>query len=88
MAFEISFTCPAESPKNPTFFGPKGNVHYDPQLRLVIRDVKTHIVLWEITKHLEPALLQGHRNKNFDRAMAALVLDLKNLTRPSQTGSR
>jgi len=86
LAFEISFTCPTISPS--VVKGNSFGYPYDPQLSLVIRDVKTHIVLWKITEHVELAVLQGHRNENFDRAMAALVLDLKNLTRRSQAGSK
>jgi len=61
---------------------------YDPQLRLIILDLKTHTVLWAITVHVRRAILQGNRNKNFDRAMAGLVTDLKNLSaRPAPTQS-
>lgn len=59
---------------------------YDPQLRLTILDLKTHTVLWVITVHVRRAILQSNRDKNFDRAMAVLVTDLKNLTaQPSPT---
>jgi hypothetical protein len=47
--------------------------YFDPQLRLAIVDVKTHVLLWALTEHVEVARLQGNRDKNFDRAIAALV---------------
>ncbi|MEJ2010444.1 MAG: hypothetical protein P8Z30_20210, partial [Acidobacteriota bacterium] len=55
---------------------------YDPQLRLIILDLKTHTVLWTITVHVSRAILQGNRDKNFDRAMAALLTELKDLAAP------
>src|SRR5260370_40063734 len=51
----------------------------DPHLRLAIRDLKTHILLWTFIGHVQKALLQGNRDKNFDQAMAALVNDLRNV---------
>jgi hypothetical protein len=76
LAFEISFACPvgrnvAKGQALPTAS--------DPQLRLVILDVKTHITLWGITEHVELAILQSNRDKNFDQAMKKLVDDLKSL---------
>jgi hypothetical protein len=74
--FEIGLACPigfrAEDLSNRV-------LDYDPQLTLVILDVKTHIVLWGFTEHVEMAILQGNRDKNFDRALSALVEDLKRL---------
>jgi hypothetical protein len=52
---------------------------YDPQLRLVILDVKTHITLWGVTEHVEPSNSQGKRDKDFDQAMQQLMDDLKSL---------
>lgn len=52
---------------------------YDPQFRLVIRDLKTHAVLWGFTEHAQWAILQSNRDKNFDLAMDKLVDDVKNL---------
>jgi hypothetical protein len=74
LAFEISFTCPSAGMNGGS--RPPTN---DPQLRLVILDVKTHITLWGITEHVELAMMQGNRDKNFDRAMKKLTDDLKSL---------
>jgi hypothetical protein len=51
----------------------------DPQLRLTIWDLKTHVLLWTFIEHVQTALLQGNRDKNFEHAMAALVNDIKNV---------
>jgi hypothetical protein len=77
LAFEISFACPLE--EGTKVLGAQGVPSFDPQLRLAILDVKTHITLWGITEHVGTALLQGNRDKNFDRAMNKLVNDLKSL---------
>jgi hypothetical protein len=74
LAFEISFTCPAIVGVSGV-----GGSHYDPQLRLVILDGKTHFTLWGITEHVQTAMLQSNRDKNFDRAMQKLADDLKSL---------
>ena len=52
---------------------------YDPQLKLLVLDVKTRITLWGITEHVGMELLQSNRDKNFDRAMNKLVDELKSL---------
>ena len=77
LAFEISFPCPVEGTN--TADGGSGLPTSAPQLRLLILDVKTRITLWGITGHVELAILQSNRDKNFDRAMNKLVDDLKHL---------
>jgi hypothetical protein len=76
LVFEISTTCPAGIVG---VSGGTGGSTYDPQLRLVILDVKTHFTLWGITEHVGMVILQSNRDKNFDRAMKELVDDLKSL---------
>jgi len=51
----------------------------DPQFRLAILDLKTHVLLWTFTEHVQNALMQGNRDKNFEHAMAALVNDIRNV---------
>lgn len=58
----------------------------DPQVRLVILDPKTHVVLWAFTEHAQLAFLQGNRDRNLDQAIARLVDDLKNLAGPASAG--
>jgi hypothetical protein len=81
LAFEISFACPASGPnadKQVT-----GTLAYDPQFRLAIVDIKTHVQLWVLIEHVRPALTQGNRDKNFDEAMSRLVGGAKTLAAAS-----
>jgi len=52
---------------------------YDPQLRLVIRDVKTQQVLWGLTEHPQTAVLKNNRDNNFEHALAAIVAEVKRI---------
>ena len=51
----------------------------DPQLRLAIIDPATRITLWTFIEHIEPALLQSNRDKNFDHALNDLVNDFQSV---------
>lgn len=53
---------------------------YDPQLRLAIRDPKTQSLLWALGRHIEGAMRQENREKNFDLAVAAIVSQVQKLT--------
>jgi hypothetical protein len=53
-----------------------------PQLRLVVLDPKTHVVLWTFAEQVQPWMRQSTGRKNFDQAMANLVDDVKKLTAP------
>ena len=77
LAFEIGFPCPSAGMN--VVRGDSAGPLYDPQLRLVISDVKTRITLWGITERVEPAYSQRNLDKNFDRAMQQLMNDLKSL---------
>ena len=57
-----------------------GGAVSDPQFLLTIIDPTTRVTLWTFTEHLQVAILQGNRDKNFDQALAALVNDLKNVS--------
>ena len=78
LVFQISFTCPSAG-SNSVKSG-IGTIAYDPQLRLSILDLKTHVQLWALIAHVKPAVLQGNREKNFDEAMAQLADDVKRLS--------
>jgi hypothetical protein len=39
------------------------------QLKLIFIDPKTHVALWTIYKHVEPAGMTKRREKNYDLAM-------------------
>jgi hypothetical protein len=92
LVFEISFARPVLGEK--VSGGGAGNTPVssrpvkDPQFRLAILDVKTHVLLWTIAEHVQSALLQGNRDKNFDQAMAALVNDIRNVAgQPAPTAN-
>jgi len=74
---EVSLPCPATR-ANSTF-GPNYGTDNDPQLSLVIRDVKTGLVLWGLTEHIQTAAMVSNREKNFENAMSSLVGRLKQL---------
>ena len=61
---------------------------YDPQFRLAIRDPKTNVLLWAFTEHVQWAILQGNRDKNFDRTMAKIMSDLQSLSALSNNAQR
>lgn len=60
---------------------------YDPQFRLTIRDVQTHTVLWGLTEHAQPAILQDNRDKNFESALYWIVFELKKIASPAPGGA-
>jgi hypothetical protein len=79
LVFEIEFTIPRAGPRassEPNLFG---DAPYDPQFRLVIRDPKTNALLWVVTQHVQWAILQGNRDKNFDLAAAMLASKVQGL---------
>jgi hypothetical protein len=65
--------------------GDNYDLAYDPQFRLVIRDGKTHETLWGLTEHAQVAVLQSNRDKNFERAMAGLIAEVKRIASPPPT---
>jgi len=82
LLFEIGLTAPMVSG-----VGARGDSlavkPYDPQFRLVIRDPKTNALLWVFTEHVQWAILQGNRDKNFDQTLARIVGDVQQLSAPS-----
>ena len=87
LIFEIQFLLPTAEP-----YANRGEsiapVAFDPQFRLVIRDPKTNALLWGFTEHVQWAILQGNRDKNFDQAATRLVADLQGLiTRAAATSA-
>ena len=81
LAFEISFAMPivGENVSGGNGTTVSSSPVKDPQFRLAIVDLKTQVLLWTFTEHVQPALLQMNRDKNFDHAMAALVNDVRNV---------
>ncbi|MGZ4829796.1 MAG: hypothetical protein ACXV8X_09040 [Candidatus Angelobacter sp.] len=72
LVFEISFAHPLVAQ------GPYGgsSSRTDPQFKVAIADARTRILLWTLTEHIELALMQENRDKNFDQAMVGLVNDV------------
>jgi hypothetical protein len=54
-----------------------------PQVRLVILDRKTRVVLWRLDETVATAARQATGRKNFDKAMSALLQDVEKLVIPS-----
>ncbi len=67
---------------------PASGVGYDPQFRLAIRDPKTNALLWAFTEHVQWAIQQGNRDKNFDQTLARIISDLQGLSGSSDTANR
>lgn len=81
LVFEISFINPIVGVSvSGTAVGGGGGSSSDPQLRLVILDPKTHVSLWWLAAHVQPANRRGSRNRNFDQAVAGLTAHAKQLT--------
>jgi len=78
LVFELQLTAP-NGPTNAN--KQKGASDPLPMLRLVIFDRKTHYVLWALTESIEPANLQKTHDRNFDNAVEAILLDLKDITK-------
>lgn len=82
--FEIGFTCPLSISED----GFAKNYRYpDPQLRLVIRNVKTNVVLWEITQHVASAILDKNRASNLNRGVSELAAAIKRLVDTRSTAA-
>jgi len=78
LLLEIELTSPKAGPL--LFQGPFTEQDlYDAQFRLVIRDPKTNALLWVVNEHVQWAILQGNRDKNFEQAMDRVVSDVQGL---------
>ena len=63
LVFELQFSCPSQ----------------DPHFRLVIRDLRTSVILWGFTEHATFPSKHATYDHNFDLALANLVVDVKKL---------
>jgi hypothetical protein len=83
LLFEIRFdifTTPAvRTGHSDSLFGPSP---YDASFRLEVRDPKTNALLWAIVEHVDQAIRQGNRDKDFDQALTRLTGDVQVLTAP------
>jgi hypothetical protein len=55
----------------------------DSQFRIAIRDAKSHQSLWGLTEHAQGAVLQDNRDKNFEKALAAIVAEVQRIAGPA-----
>ena len=80
LLFEIRFTVIPD--RRPTGFWSSNGSGYanDAVFRLEIRDPKMNALLWAYNQHMEWAILESNRNKNFDLALARIVTDVAGLT--------
>ena len=62
--------------------------YYDPQFKLSLIDPKTHTTEWVFLEHADGAVLQRNRDKNFDSALARIVMDFKTLVDPNLSGGQ
>lgn len=78
LVFEIEFAMPTSGPSiaNSSLFG---NVPYDSQFRLTIRDPRTNVMIWTMIEHVQWAVMQSNHDKNFDLALTRLVNDVEGL---------
>jgi len=75
LVFEIGFT---DRPQAPIALS---------QIKLVLRDPRTNVRLWTLTKYVEFAGMAKNREKNYDVAMNALMDDVKSLVSASATSA-
>ena len=74
LVFEVSLT--VIQPQRSQPLGAETNPEYDAQFHLTVRDGTTRQKLWGLTEHAQTAILQGNRDKNFEKALAGLVSEL------------
>jgi len=51
----------------------------DPQIRIVIRDPKTHALVWGFLEHVTLAGLRGKDDKNFEKALTKVIESVRKL---------
>jgi hypothetical protein len=87
LLFEIGFTAPMVSGVGARSDS-LSTKPYDPQLRLAIRDPKTNALLWAFTEHVQWAIVEGNREKNFNQTLARIVRDLQRLSASSDSANK
>ncbi len=73
LSFEVSLNIAVSDATNGTSIS-------RPYLNLVIRDVKTHTLLWTLSERISGAFREKSLEKNIDEAVAKIVADLNTLT--------
>jgi hypothetical protein len=80
LVFEIRFT--VFQPEHPRGLQ-ADDPGVDAQLRFVIREAKSREKLWGLTAHARAAALQSNRDKNFEEALGAVVVEVKRIAGPA-----
>jgi hypothetical protein len=88
LLFEIQFSVPSvEHQLNMGNVSAISGEQFDPQFQLSIRDARTNALLWRMTEHIQWAILQGNREKNFDQTLAKVVGRVQALVGQSATSA-
>jgi hypothetical protein len=86
LVFEIQLT-PPNGPANPD--KQKGASDPLPTFHLSIVDRKSHYTLWTVTSTVQLAYLQKTHDRNFDDALAAMLVGVKKISSaPAQTTAK
>jgi hypothetical protein len=89
LVFEIGFIHPFSSvhvDDEGKIFAARGPSD-DPQFKLAIRDPKSNVLLWTLSRHIPIALLTSNQNKNFDLIMNYFLDDIKKLVGPTASAA-
>ncbi len=78
LIFELHFTAPIGTTD---VFNGKGGSQQRPQFRLVIMDLKTHVMLWTFIEYLQQTHHATH-DESFDQALTRIVEDVRKLASP------
>jgi hypothetical protein len=85
LVFELRLLAPSV-PANPN--KQKGASDPLPTFQLTIVDRKSHYTLWTVNETVQLAFLQKTHDRNFDDAMAAMVVDVQKIGTPSQVTAK
>jgi len=56
-----------------------------PQIRLVVSDARTHVILWGFVEQIDGAVFKKHRDQAFSNSVMWLVNDVQELVAPQST---
>jgi hypothetical protein len=74
---DLVFEMSCKSPETNSVFNGQGITTDHPEVLLRILDPKTGVVLWTLTEQISPGVLAKSRDKEFDKALASLIEQLK-----------
>ncbi len=85
LVFEVRLLAP-NGPADPN--KQKGASDPLPTFQLSIIDRKSHYTLWTVNETVQLAYLQKTHDRNFDDALAAMLVDVKRLSAPTQSSAK